>query len=138
MSNKYGTYPQRPHHPNFTDIRTMQIFDPVVVGYQSIVPAEWRRLNSSGATSSPQAWAIANGATLENGVRIKNVTATDVWVTTDSAGTSNDMPIRVPLGPTGGFNLQQREEVFVEVRQLGHVWVTADLAAGATISIIAS
>tara|TARA_Y100000310_G_scaffold345096_1_gene461761 strand:- start:1204 stop:1620 length:417 start_codon:yes stop_codon:yes gene_type:complete len=135
--NTKAQVPQ-PRRPNFTDIRSMVIWDPKVIGYQSVVPAEWRRLNSSGATSSPQAWAIANGATLENGVRIKNVTNTNVWVTTDSAGTSADMPIRVPAGATTGFVLAEREEVFLEVRQLGHVWVTTDLAAGATISIIAS
>tara|TARA_Y100000593_G_C4256204_1_gene309782 strand:- start:448 stop:861 length:414 start_codon:yes stop_codon:yes gene_type:complete len=135
---KLGSYPQRPHHPNFTDIRTMQIFDPVLIGPQGAVSTEWRRLNSSGTTFAPQAWASANGATLENGVRIKNQTNTNLWVTTDSAGTSNDMPIRTNAGGTVGFQLQEREEVFVEVRQMGHIWIITDSSTGATASVIAS
>jgi hypothetical protein len=127
-----------PRRPNFTDIRTMAIWDPQVVhGYQAAIPTVWRRLNSAGSTVASQAWATVNGATLENGVRIKNTTNTNLWVTCDSAGTSNDMPIRGVAAGTAGFPLAEREELFLEVRQLGHVWITCD-AAGATASIVAS
>ena len=132
-----------PRRPNFTDIRTMAIWDPQYIGQQATSESaggDWRRLSPTGATYAPQAWATENGATLENGVRIKNMTTTNLWVTTDSAGTSNDMPIQYVFatGATVGFQLQEREELFLEVRQLGHVWITADSATGATASVIAS
>ena len=60
--NTTEVYPQRPHRPNFTDIRTMQIFDPVVIDCKVDINTTWVQLYSAGAT-------------LENGVRIKNTWA---------------------------------------------------------------
>lgn len=105
-------YPQRPFRPNFTDIRTMQIFDPVVTDSKTNIGASWVQLYPTGAT-------------LENGVRIKNtwsndrdiaVTARSVWSTGGDTGT--------------GFTLGQDEELFLEVRQLSDVWVYASGANG--------
>jgi len=106
-----GTYPARPHRPNFTDIRTVQIFDPVAIG-QTVGTSAWAQLDASGAT-------------LENGVRIKNYdgTSTKIYVTTTGL-----------IGGTG-FELDGREEVFLEIRQLSDVWFKGD---GVTAGYIAS
>jgi hypothetical protein len=99
MATEYqteGTYPHLPRRPNFTDIRTVQIFDPVAIG-ETLGTSSWAQLDASGAT-------------LENGVRIKNYNNGSLYVTTTglSGGT--------------GFELTQREEVFLEVRQLSDIW----------------
>ena len=103
-----ASYPAVPHRPNFTDIRTMQIFDPVVTDSKT----------SIGNSSFTQLYAA--GATLENGVRIKCTNAQGLLV-----GYYND---HTHTGTTGsaGFQLDDREEVFVEVRQLSHVYVKGD------------
>jgi len=106
-----GTYPNFPRRPNFTDIRTMQIFDPIVMGSNPSVDSAWEALS-------------ATGATLENGVRLKQATDETMYVTTTSAGTGGTADY--------GFILTDSEEVFVEVRQLSDVWVCADSTSVAT------
>jgi len=112
MSSEYqteGTYPHLPRRPNFTDIRTVQIFDPVAIG-ETLGTSSWSQLD-------------ATGATLENGVRIKNYDNGNMYVTTTglSAGT--------------GFQLTNREEIFLEVRQLSNVWIKGN---GFTAGYVAS
>ena len=119
-----ASYPTVPHRPNFTDIRTMQIFDPVLT--------KTTATNAVGNSAFVQVHAA--GATLENGVRIKCIDSDNLRVgiydSNTHTGTTGD-------NTTGGFDLDEREEVFIEVRQLSHVWVRA--ASGSSgYSIIAS
>jgi hypothetical protein len=97
MANTTEVYPSRPVRPNFTDIRTMQIFDPVVIG--------------NSTTTGSYAQLHATGATLENGVRIKNTNA------------ANTAAISVTGLTAEGFWLTGGEEVFLEVRQLSNVYI---------------
>lgn len=115
-----GTYPNIPRRPNFTDIRTMQIFDPVVMGSNATIGDTWEALSLTGGT-------------LENGVRIKNSTlggTTTLWISTTSAGT----------GATAeqGFYMAKSDEVFIEVRQLSDVWVIGHAANNCEATFIAS
>ncbi len=106
-----GTYPNIPRRPNFTDIRTVQIFDPVAID-ETVIGGSWTQLN-------------ATGATLENGVRIKNYNTTnEMFVTTTG------------LSADAGFLVDGLEELFLEVRQLSDVW--AKSASGTTAGYIAS
>ena len=108
MVANYNQYPNIPHRPNFTDIRTMQIFDPVLT-----------KTTSATAIGTTFTQVHAAGATLENGVRIKCIDGgTDkllvgLYDPITHTGTTGD----------GGFELADREEVFIEVRQLSHLWV---------------
>ena len=113
----HGGYPFRPNRYNFTDIRTMQIFDPVVIGSSSV--------GSAFAAMS------ATGATLENGVRVKNTSATPLYV--GVAGSNRG--VNAVGNSTGGYEVLQGEEVFVEVRQLSDLLVRGN---GATCGFIAS
>ena len=105
-----ASYPAVPFRPNFTDIRTMQIFDPVLT-----------KTTSATAIGTDFTQVHAAGATLENGVRIKCIDGgsdkllVGLYDATQGTGTTGD----------GGFELADREEVFIEVRQLSHVWVKA-------------
>ena len=120
-----GTYPHKPHRPNFTDIRTMQIFDPQVIGNTGCTE-HWFQVSITGAT-------------LENGVRIKNSSSGthDVYIGYGGNGDWQTAPV-APGGTTAdtGFKLEQAEEVFVEVRRLGDIWMIG--SAEATVPFIAS
>jgi len=116
-----SSYPVYPHRPNFTDIRTMQIFDPVLT----------KTTAADAVGNSAFVQVHAAGATLENGVRIKCIDSdhlrVGIYDVSQGTGTTGD----------GGFDLDEREEVFIEVRQLSHVWVKA--ASGSSgYSVIAS
>jgi hypothetical protein len=112
-------YPSRPHRPNFTDIRTMQIFDPIAMDGNAGISTHWGSLTNGSAVS---------GGTLENGVRIKNTHAhLLIAVATTSTGTA-----------CSGFTLGQDEELFLEVRQLGEVWVQSNDGTTGSVSYIAS
>lgn len=99
-----ASYPAVPYRPNFTDIRSMQIFDPVVTDVKGSIGTSYVQLHAAGAT-------------LENGVRIKCTNSNGLRI----AYYNNHNH----TGTTGsdGFDLDNREEVFVEVRQLSHVYV---------------
>lgn len=116
-----ASYPAVPHRPNFTDIRTMQIFDPVLMKTTAI--------DAVAAAAFVQVHAA--GATLENGVRIKCIDADALMV-----GTYNPIAHTGTTGD-GGYQLEDREEVFIEIRQLSHLWVKA-AANSSGYSIIAS
>ena len=106
-------YPSRPHRPNFTDIRTMQIFDPVVIG--------------NSTTTGSYAQLHATGATLENGVRIKNTDAGETALISVTGLTAE------------GFWLTGGEEVFLEVRQLSDVYIkTLPSDTASALTFIAS
>jgi|APSaa5957512493_1039668.scaffolds.fasta_scaffold291624_1 hypothetical protein len=106
-----STYPNIPRRPNFTDIRTMQIFDPAVIG-NSTTTASWVQLDTTGAT-------------LENGVRIKNTDAANIALISVTGLTAE------------GFWLTGGEEVFLEVRQLSNVYIKNQSGASA-LTFIAS
>jgi len=115
--NRGGTGPTR---QNATDIRSMVIYDPVVATQMTLASnANWQQLTLTHAT----------GNTLENGVRIKNINTTAVNVGYYHADTET--------GTTAGsgFQLEDREELFLEVRYLTDVRVKG---SGASISYIAS
>ncbi len=115
-----SSYPVYPHRPNFTDIRTMQIFDPVLT-----------KTTAADAVGTTFVQVHAAGATLENGVRIKCIDSdhlrVGIYDASQGTGTTGD----------NGFDLDEREEVFIEVRQLSHVWVKA-ASNDSGYSIIAS
>ena len=100
-----ASYPSYPHRPNFTDIRTIQIFDPVVM----------KTVGSIGNSAFVQVHSA--GATLENGARIKCTNSNGLRV-----GTYDPVAHTGTTGG-GGFDLDEREEVFIELRQLSHLWV---------------
>ncbi len=119
MSLNETNYPHRPYRLNHVDIRSMQIFDPVVATSKSSVGTAFVQLHAAGAT-------------LENGVRIKNTygSSRNIFVaTSDENG----------VGTTGGdgFELGNREELFLEVRQLSHCYIKA-AGAGGSVTFIAS
>ena len=118
MPTEHG-YPHKPFRANHVDIRTMQIFDPVVVGSKALGNASqgWQQMS-------------ATGCTMESGVRIKNTSAPTVFVSTTGLTGAT-------AGTMSGFMLGESEEVFVEVRQLTNIWV-APSAAGASVGFIAS
>ena len=113
MSINETNYPHRPFRLNHVDIRTIQIFDPLVMKTTTgnDISNSWEQLHGAGAT-------------LENGVRIKNIDAAILNVAV--GGTTAD----------GGFELAEREEVFVEVRQLSDVYVKS--ASSGDVTFIAS
>ena len=118
-----ASYPAVPHRPNFTDIRTMQIFDPVLM----------KTTSATAVAAAEFVQVHAAGATLENGVRIKCIDAgTDALM----VGTYNPIAHTGTTGD-GGYQLEAREEVFIEIRQLSHLWVKAS-ANTTGYSIIAS
>tara|TARA_R110002167_G_scaffold42460_1_gene128925 strand:- start:222 stop:575 length:354 start_codon:yes stop_codon:yes gene_type:complete len=111
-----SAYPVYPHRPNFTDIRTMQIFDPIVADTNvAISNSTWELLHTG-----------ASGITLENGVRVKNLYANsaNIFVATTSSGTAGT-----------GFQLGQDEEIFIEVRCLHDLWVKASANNGSATYI---
>ena len=114
------SYPAHSFRPNFTDIRSMQIFDPVLTKTTS---------ESEVGTSFEQVHAA--GATLENGVRVKCINSSGLRVGI------YDAPAGTGTTGDGGFALEDREEVFIEVRQLSHVWVKAPSGTSG-YSVIAS
>lgn len=113
------TYPNYPVRPNFTDIRTIQIFDPRVMGI-------------SVATTAFAALS-ATGATLENGVRIKNTSPAGTLAIGVKGGPSG---LHAVSGTTGGYELLASEELFIEVRDLTNLLIRG--TAGATACWIAS
>ena len=118
------SYPAHSFRPNFTDIRSMQIFDPVLT----------KTTAADAVGNSAFVQVHAAGATLENGVRIKCIDSDNLRV-----GIYDPISHTATTGDntSGGFDLDEREEVFIEVRQLSHVWVRA--ASGSSgYSIIAS
>tara|TARA_Y100001938_G_C8061032_1_gene417258 strand:+ start:462 stop:824 length:363 start_codon:yes stop_codon:yes gene_type:complete len=120
MPNEHG-YPHKPFRANHVDIRTMQIFDPVVIG--------------SKTTTAGNDWELmsATGGTLENGVRIKNTSANALYVKAFVNGMTAGA---TGAGVGGGYMLTESEEVFLEVRQLSDIFVTGVL--GASCGFIAS
>ena len=119
MSINETNYPHRPYRLNHVDIRSMQIFDPLVADSKTSIGTSFVQLHAAGGT-------------LENGVRIKNTYANSrsIYVaTSDENG----------VGTTGGdgFELGNREELFLEVRQLSHAYVKASGANG-SVTFIAS
>ena len=115
LGNTNAEYPVRPWRPNYTDIRTMQIFDPVVADTNTDIDTAWELLHTG-----------ASGITLENGVRVKNLYAnsTNIFVSTTTAGTAGT-----------GFQLGQDEEIFIEVRCLHDLWVKASGVNGSATYI---
>ena len=118
-SHGEGGYGTPPYRLNNTDIRSMVIYAPVVADQKTLGDANWNTLDVDQAT----------GTSLENGVRIKCISTTSVVVGFYDPTTTR--------GTTGGagFELEDREELFLEVRDLGHVRVKGN---GATITYIAS
>ena len=116
--------PSRPNYRrrNFTDIRSMQVYDPVCIGNNQDITAAWTAL--AGGTGA--------GTTLENGIRIKNASPDDtpIWVTVETAETASGPG----TGATSaaGFKLDQAEEVFIEVRRAADVWVIGETTSIAT------
>ncbi len=121
----YGTSPASrggtgPLRLNQTDIRSLTIYDPVVATQMTLASnSNWQQLTLTHAT----------GNTLENGIRIKNIASTAVDVgyyhpDTETGTTAGE-----------GFELEDREELFLEVRYLTDVRVRG---SGAQISYIAS
>ena len=109
------SYPNRPVRPNFTDIRTIQIFDPLVMG--------------QSAATTVFAALSATGATLENGVRIKNTSPAGtlaIGVLGDGTDSLNQVG-----GGTNGFELLPSEELFIEVRDLASLLIRGTNAATA-------
>lgn len=119
-ASRGGTGPLR---LNQTDIRSMTIYDPVVADQMTLATNDtWQQLTLTDAT----------GNTLENGVRIKNITNDIVNVGYYHPDTAT--------GTTGGagFQLEDREEIFLEVRYLTDVRVQSPDSSAAQISYIAS
>jgi len=110
-----NSYPNRPVRPNFTDIRTIQIFDPIVIG-QSAATTKFAALS-------------ATGATLENGVRIKNTSPAG----TLAIGVTGPYPdgLNTVGNSTGGFELLPSEELFIEVRDLSKLLIRGTTSATA-------
>jgi len=97
----------------------MQIFDPIAADGTTGITTGWNKLTTGQAVS---------GGTLENGVRIKNTHAHLLLaVATTSTGTAGS-----------GFTLGQDEELFLEVRQLGEVWVCTNDGDTGSATYIAS
>ncbi len=117
-----SSYPVYPYRPNFTDIRSMQIFDPIVADAKNdIISANYVQLYPTGGT-------------LENGVRIKNTYTNSrvLYVATYNRDTHT--------GTTGGggFELGNREEVFIEIRQLANLYIKGAAGTNGTCTFIAS
>ena len=95
-------YPVIPHRPNFTDVRTQQVYDPkCTVFTNTVLGGSYAQLH-------------ADGGTLESGVLIRQVVGgKNTLITT--AGLSADA--------NAGYQLQNGEEVFIPIRQLGDVYV---------------
>jgi hypothetical protein len=124
LGNTNAEYPVRPWRPNYTDIRTMQIFDPIVADSNNTIHSAWELLHAPSITAGTA------GQMLENGIRIKNTYGANdiIYISTTSAGTAGT-----------GFALGQDEELFLEVRLLCDVWVKAPTASNdATATYIAS
>ena len=83
----HGGYPFRPNRYNFTDIRTMQIFDPVVTHSKTDIGTSWVQLYPSGAT-------------LENGVRIKNTYLADRLIAVTTTNCPTTITATISLSPT--------------------------------------
>ena len=75
---------------------------------------------------------IGASTTLQSGVRVKNIAGSGtITITYDStAGTTTGM--------TGGFELDDREEIFVEVDNLNKVYVKSGVTYGITFSYYAT
>jgi hypothetical protein len=97
-----SAYPVYPHRPNFTDIRTWQVFDAATAG-QPVIGTAWGKLVPA-----------ATGITCEVGVLCKSkfTGAGKIHISTMSAGTAGT-----------GFQLKSGEQVFVGVRILSDVVV---------------
>ena len=99
-------------------IGSVAIDNPVSIGSRT-AGATFERVNASSTA-------------LQSGVRIKNVAGSGVIkVSYDSAGGST-------TGMTQGFELTDREEIFVEVDNLQKVFVTSGETAGLTFSYYAT
>ena len=110
-----ATYPHKPHKPNFMDIRTMQVFDPQVIG---------EKLTTNAYTP-----LSTTAATLENGVRIKNLDSDVVYV--------SHRGISGASLKGNGFSLIENEEVFIETRFLQDIIIIGS-SGGGTAAFIAS
>ena len=99
-------------------IGSVEIDNPVVIGHR-VAGYTFERVNSTSTT-------------LVSGVRLKNINGSGtLTVTYDSAAGST-------TGMTSGFQLDDREELFVEVDNLTKVYVMCGLTAGCTFSYYAT
>jgi len=99
-------------------ISSVSVDNPVSIGSRT-AGATFERVNAASTT-------------LQSGVRIKNVAGSGVIkVVYDSAAGST-------TGMTQGFELTDREEIFVEVDNLQKVYVTSGVTSGLTFSYYAT
>ena len=99
-------------------IGSVEIDNPVVIGHR-VAGYTFERVNSTSTT-------------LVSGVRLKNINGSGtLTVTYDSAAGST-------TGMTSGFQLDDREELFIEVDNLHKVYVMCGLTAGCTFSYYAT
>ena len=101
LGNTNAEYPVRPWRPNYSDIRTWQVFDAATAG-QPVIGTSWQQLCN------------ADGITCEVGVLCKsNFNGSgQLHISTTSAGTAGT-----------GYQLNSGEQIFVGVRRLSDVWV---------------
>ena len=99
-------------------IGSVSVDNPVVIGHR-VAGFTFEQVNSTSTT-------------LQSGVRLKNVNGSGtLTVTYDSAAGST-------TGMTSGFQLDDREELFVEVDNLNKVYVMCGVTAGCTFSYYAT
>jgi len=99
-------------------IGSVSVDNPVVIGYR-VAGFTFEQLNS-------------NSTTLQSGIRVKNVNGSGtLTVTYDSAAGAT-------TGMTSGFQLDDREEMFIEVDNTTKVYVMCGLTAGCTFSYYAT